>query len=227
MTTNLRTTTSTPTGNGASPPGRFELEPPPKGPARTRWPEITLGVMVVAIFALAGAWFYSSASDADAVLALRNPVDRGHIITNTDLVVVEVATEDQLNTLSREQASAIIGQIAMTDLSAGTLVSADLFAARASIAEGNGVVGLALDPGEYPTLALRPGDLVRVVETPRQGEPTGAEIVLVEVAEVVDVAAIGVQNQFFVSLSMTTAEADAVAAADSQDRVRLIQVAGD
>ena len=227
MTTNLRTPINTPTGSGASPSGRFELEPPPEGPARTRWPEITLGVMVVAVFALAGAWFYSSVSDADAVLALRNPVDRGQIITNNDLVVVEVATEDQLNTLSREQAPAIVGQIAMTDLSAGTLVSADLFASRAAIADGNGVVGLALDPGEYPTLALRPGDLVRVVETPRQGEATDAENVLVEVAEVVDVAVIGVQNQLFVSLSMTTAEADTVAAADSQDRVRLIQVAGD
>ena len=66
---------------------------------------------------------------------------------------------------------------------------------------------------------------MRIVETPKgaDGDP---EVVLVAAAEVVDVTPIGVQNQLFISVSMAAAEADTVVAAASQDRVRLVQVAG-
>ena len=227
MTSTFKTRPSTPSRNGSAPPGGFNLDPPASGPVRSRWPELSLGMLVVAVFALAGAWFYSNASETDAVLALRNPVERGAVITAEDLAVVEIASEDQLNLLASTQSGQVVGQIALTDLTSGTLITLELFAERAAIESGSGVVGLALDPGEFPTLSLRPGDVVRVVETPRQGDDATGDTVLVEIAEVVDVAPIGVQNQLFISLSMTTAEADAVAAAGSQDRVRLIQIAGD
>ncbi len=227
MTSTFKTRPSTPSRNGSAPPGGFNLDSPASGPVRSRWPELSLGMLVVAVFALAGAWFYSNASETDAVLALRNPVERGAVITAEDLAVVEIASEDQLNLLPSTQSGQVVGQIALTDLTSGTLITLELFAERAAIESGSGVVGLALDPGEFPTLSLRPGDVVRVVETPRQGDDATGETVLVETAEVVDVAPIGVQNQLFISLSMTTAEADAVAAAGSQDRVRLIQIAGD
>jgi len=226
MTTTLQTRTSASIRNSGSAVDRFDLDPPPGGSGRTRWPEISIGVLIVAVFALGGAWFYSNASSPEAVLALRQSIDRGHVITSGDLVVVDIATEEAINTLSRPLAGTILGQIALTDLSAGTLVNPDLFASQAAIASGDGVVGLALDPGEFPSLALRAGDLVRVVETPRQGEDAAGDTVLAEMAEVADVAPIGVQGQLFISLAMTTSEADAVAAAGSQDRVRLIQIAG-
>lgn len=211
----------------SAPPDQFDLNPPSTGTGNVRWPEMALGTLVVAVFALAGAWFYSSSSATEDLLALRTPVERGAVITRADLMVVQVASEDTLNTLGSTQAEQIVGQIAMTDLSAGTLATSDLFIDRASIETGSGIVGLALAPGQYPTLALRPGDVVRVVRTPRPGEDAADDLVLVVAAEVIDVTPIGVQNQLFISLAMPTAEADAVAAAGSQDRVRLIQIAGE
>ena len=88
------------------------------------------------------------------------------------------------------------------------------------------MVGLALDPGEYPTLSLRPGDRVRVVEVPGGSDTGHADVVLAAEAEIVDVTPIGVQHQLFVSLSVDTSEADAIARAGARDRVRLVQVAG-
>jgi len=212
--------------NGSLPPDRFDLEPPTGGSARSRWPELTLGVLVVAVFALAGAWFYSNASEADQVLALREPVERGAVIASSDLVIVEVATEDVVNALASDQSALVVGNIALTDLSVGTLMTSDLVVSRAPIAPGDGIVGLALSPGQFPTLSLRPGAVVRVVATPRQGDESVGQSLLVGSAEVVGVEPIGVQGQLFISLSMTTDEADAVSAAASQDRVRLIQVGG-
>ncbi len=140
-------------------------------------------------------------------------------------MVVDVASEQAINALPSDQSGLILGRSALVDLAPGTLVSSDLFAEQALIADGDGVVGLALDPGEYPTLTLAPGDRVRIVETPK-GTDAAAEVVLVADAEVIDVTPIGVQNQLFVSVSMAATEADAVVAAASQDRVRLVQVAG-
>ena len=181
--------------------------------------------MVVALFALVGTWFYSSTSDRQPVVAVRQPIERGQQVTAADFMVVEVASDQALNTVAGAQSAQILGRTALVDLEPGTLVSVGLFADQAQVAVGNGIVGLALDPGEYPTLTLAPGDSVRIVETPKgaDGDP---EVVLVAAAEVVDVTPIGVQNQLFISVSMAAAEADTVVAAASQDRVRLVQVAG-
>lgn len=223
MTTTLR---PKPSSNGSSPQTRFDLEPPSQGSARSKWPEITVGLLVVGLFALVGTWFYSSTSDREPVVAVRNAIERGQQVTAADLMVVDVASDQAINALPSEQSGQILGRTALVDLAPGTLVSSGLFADQALIEAGDGVVGLALDPGEYPTLTMRPGDRVRIVETPKGTTDGDTEVVLVADAEVIDVTPIGVQNQLFISVSMATTEADAVVAAASQDRVRLVQVAG-
>ena len=70
---------------------------------------------------------------------------------------------------------------------------------------------------------MRPGDRVRVVST---GGDDGQQV-LAESAEVIDVASIGVQSQLFVSVAVTTEQADAIAAASADDLIRLIQVGGE
>ncbi|MEM7093714.1 MAG: SAF domain-containing protein [Actinomycetota bacterium] len=221
MTTTLRShrNGTTPTHPEAS---TFGLEPPAGG-GRSRWPEVTVGMLIIGLFALAGGWLYSNAADVEPVLALRNDIERGRVVTTNDLRVVDIGSEGTVNLIPSSDAGRIVGQVALADLSAGTLATSDLFARAAQIAPGTGVVGLALDPGEYPTLSLRPGDIVRVVATSGIAE----QEVLVERAEIVDVAQIGVQNQLFVSLLMSTEGTDAVAAASADDRVRLIQVGGE
>lgn len=213
--------------NGSSRTTRFDLEPPAVSQRRSRWPELSVGLAVIGFFALIAAWFYSSSSDSVSVLALRSPVERGDVIESSDLMIVDISSEGRVSALGSEMVGTVVGNVALTDLSVGTLLTGDLFADRAAIASGEGVVGLALSPGEFPTLSLRPGDLVRVVETPRQADDAAGQTVLVEVGEVVDVRPIGVQGQLFVSLSVSTTEADAVSAAASQGRVRLIQVGED
>lgn len=224
MTTTLRDR-HRPSRNGSAPPGNLDIDLPTRGSTK-RGPELLVGLVIVAVFALAGTWFYANSTNPEGVLALRNPIDRGSVISADDLRVVQISSDDALNVLDRDEASAIVGQIALNDLSAGTLITVDHVAERAAIEPGDGVVGLALDPGEYPTLSLRPGDTVRVVEVPGLSESDAGDVVLAAQAEIIDVATIGVQNQLFVSLSVDTSEADAIARSGARDRVRLVQVAG-
>ena len=90
------TTTLRPHRNGTTPTApdapTFDLEPP-SGGGRSRWPEVTVGMLIIGLFALAGGWLYSNAADAEPVLSLRNDIERGHVITTNDLRVVEIGSE--------------------------------------------------------------------------------------------------------------------------------------
>jgi hypothetical protein len=155
-------------------------------------------------------------------------VERGQVIASGDLMVVYLATDDPITTLSSEAASGLAGLTAVADLEAGTILTSAHFVARSLLDSGEGVVGLALAPGEYPTPLLAPGDLVDVVATVG-GSPdpgvTSAEVV-VRSAEVFDVAELGTQGDRFVSLRMPAEAAAEVAGAAAADRVRLVLVAG-
>ncbi len=70
----------------------FDLRPPPG--ARSKIPELAVGVLVVVVFALVGLWLVTAATDGDAVLALRNPIARGEVVALEDLQVVNVSSDE-------------------------------------------------------------------------------------------------------------------------------------
>ncbi len=203
----------------------FDLRASQAGGGKGRVPEILVGTFLVAIFGLAGAWFYANSTQSTGYLALRNDVGRGQEITGDDVTIFEISTESPLRAVPRIAPESVVGKIALVDMAAGTLLTVDQLADAAQIPEGEGIVGLALSPGEYPTRSLRTGDIVRVVVMPQPGQDLSAAAVTVvsERATVVEVSQSG-GDGLFISLTLAADVADVVAAADSQDRVRLIQV---
>ena len=203
----------------------FDLAAAQSAKRRGRVPEILVGTFLVALFALAGAWFYSTSTRSTGYLALRQDVQRGEIIESGDLTVYDVSTDAPLLGIRTSETALVIGKVALSDMKIGTLITADHFADKAQIPDGSGIVGLELAPGEFPTLSLRPGDRVRVVIIPEANlvSEAGQIVVAADSVEVVEVVETGGRARF-ISLTMPTELADRVVAADSQDRVRLIQV---
>lgn len=206
-----------PSGNGqrASP---FRLEAPRR---RIQVPQLLIAVFLVAFSALVAVVLFSGASAREPVLALANPVSRGQVVAMEDLMVVYVASDDPIATMSSDDASSLVGLTAVADLPAGTILTSAHLASRSLIGDGEGVVGLALSPGEYPTFSLAPGDRVEIVVT----DGTGGGRVIAS-AEVFDVAELGVQGERFVSLRLPADLTAEVAAAAEADQVRLVLVAG-
>ena len=210
----------------------FDLRPPPG--ARSKFPEVAVGVLVVVVFALVGLWLVTAATDGDAVLALRNPIARGEVVALEDLQVVKVSSDDAIASVGEADAGEMVGRVALVDLPAGALVTPSQFAAIDALEVGEGQVGLELNAGELPSLRLLPGNTVTVVLTPsgsgavlEDGGAFNAGEILVEAAVVVEAAPVGIQGRQFVALAMSEQEATAVAVAASQGRVRLVQVARD
>ena len=213
-------------GNGSGPlAGTPRLEPPTR--QRGRLPELVIGLIVMVVFALGAVLWHSSTTEREAVLALVGDIERGDTIASTDLRVVYVASDDPIAHVRREESGDIVGRIAMTDLEAGTLVTRSQVADRVAIGAGEGVVGLALDPGQFPALGLLPGDRVNVVAaetiTPEDGEDVSSPV-LARGGEVFAVEDLGGQGRQFVSLRMSEDDANRVAAAAERGPVRLVLV---
>lgn len=206
-----------------------DLDAAPDVPGRRRIPELAAGILVIAVCALAALWWQASADQSTEVLAIRDSVGRGDVLTVDDLQVVGVSSVDQLATMAPAQAAAIVGRVARTDLAAGTLVNPELFSTGSLLEAGDALVGLSLDDGEYPSLRLAAGDVVTVVDTASvdsAGRPVAlGGAVMAERATVVEVESVGVQGRLLVTVQVSEADAVRVASAAAAQQVRLIQVA--
>ena len=213
----MATPTTTP------PPVADRAAPPIPAGRRLRVPQLTVGILLTGLMALAFLLWNATTVQRVPVVALAEAVVRGQILTVEDLQVVHVGTDDQLAVTPAEDATTLVGRAAVTDLPAGTLVVAEQLAAGATLVEGAGVVGLALSPGQYPTPRLRIGDLVNVLAV---ADHDGGRL-LVEAAEVVGVDPVGTQGQVFVSLQAGEEQAGEVATTAATGEVRLVLVARD
>ena len=142
-----------PSGNGQPGASPFRLEPPRR---RVQVSQLLIAVFLVAASALAAVVLFSQAAAREPILALANPVERGQVIASDDLMVVHVATDDPITSLSSEAAAGLVGLTAVADLERGTILTRAHFVSRSLLDAGEGVVGLALAPGEYPTPLLAP-----------------------------------------------------------------------
>lgn len=218
-------------GNGSSPaqtPLRVE---PPSG-RRARVPELVVGVALMVGFALAAVLWHMSSTEKQAALALAGPVSRGHVLEASDLRVVYLSSDDRIAHLRGSAASTVVGRVVLTDLPAGTLLTEGSVAPRVTIGVNEGVVGLALEPGQVPSAGLLPGDLVNVIAGPAEAAGPAATTVggqtsvLATRAAVYAVGDLGTQGRRFVSVKLAEGDANRVAAAAERGPVRLVLVAG-
>ena len=224
------TTRPTPTGPAAvSPNGHKRPQPPNLVPPkrRVRLPELAVGLLVTVAFSLGAVLWHLSSTGKVAALAVNSEVQRGTTIDAADVRTVYVSSDDQLARLT--DPSAVIGKVAAVDLPPGTLLTPSVVADAVALQPGDGVVGLALDPGQYPALGLAPGDHVTVV---RSGDAaiaaSGAgndktSAFIARDATVVEVEKLA-SDRKLVSIRAPQRDAEAVAAVAGSNTLRLVTV---
>ena len=171
MSTTSTTRAPAPAGGAPAPPAEVTLSP---ARARRRPLLIAAGVVAVCLGALVSVWAYTSSSTTVAVLAARQEVARGQVITAADVVTVRTSIDPALRTLPASATDQVVGQRAATDVFAGSLLTPEAVTPALVPPAGRSVVGLALSSAKMPAAILAPGDAVRVVSTPPEGAPAGA-----------------------------------------------------
>jgi Flp pilus assembly protein CpaB len=179
----------------------MRLEPPLTS-GRRRLPELVLGIFLVAGCALGAVLLAASGRERTPALVLGNDVARGDVIAADDLKTVYVGSDSTIAYLRSSEDDQVLGRVAVTDMKAGTILTAEQFAAPTEVlAIGDGAVGLAVEASEMPSVGLVPGDQVDVIAL---DETSGTGQVAVDNAQVVAIeelsAAAGESNRWWVTI---------------------------
>jgi hypothetical protein len=188
---------------------------------RVRVPQLAVGLLLAGGAALAFVLIHAAGVARTPVVALATDVARGQVVTAADLQLVHIATDDAVAVTAPDRLEGLVGRPVVADLAAGTLLTAELLSTSSPLLAGGGVVGLALQPGEYPSPQLMVGDQVTVIEVSDVAQQ------LVDAAEVIAIEPLATQGQRFVSLLTDEPAAADIAAAAATGQVRLVLIAPD
>ena len=132
-------------------------------------PEIALGVLLVGVFALGSVLWQTSRAKKEQLVVPSHDLARGVVIADRDLRPVDVNRGTGLDVVRWVDRASIVGQVALVDLPADAPVAPAMVGATPPPDPANRLVGLRLEPGDYPAADLHPGALVDVVAVPATG----------------------------------------------------------
>lgn len=209
-------------------------EPAPKPVRGRRKPaRFALALALIVLGTLATVWYVNTISQTTQVVAVAAPLERGTVIGQDDLTVVDLPDGPTvLATVPAADIEQMVGRYANVDLPAGSTLTPESVVDELNPAEGKSIVGVALSPAQMPIEALRAGDTVRIVETPvNQGDPPVEEPGTID-AVVISTTAPGANatgddvivtsDQTIVDVEVDTSEAAALAARAATGRVALV-----
>lgn len=134
-------------------------------PPRQRRPALAaLAVALIVGGALVAGLLAVRLDSREPVLAAAGDIEAGAVITEADLVEVQVAS-DGLSLITTEQAAQILGGdvYARVPIGAGVLIDQKMLTDTAPLADERAVVSVPLTATLTPVDELRSGDLVQVV----------------------------------------------------------------
>lgn len=156
---------------------------PPKT-RRSRVPQVLLAALLMVGGGLGGLILFRQYDQRTPAVIITAPVTHGQILTRDQLAITEVALDQNVATIA--VLSDAVGRIAAHDLTPGELVAPnDLIGEDRLVTANESVIGLLLEPGQYPTRKLAAGDLVDVFApgTESSGEALAAGLAVYDVVE--------------------------------------------
>lgn len=194
----------------------------PREPLRRHWGRVAGGVLAAVVGAWLFASIYVSADDRRDVLALATSVERLEPIERSDLKIVSLPSNAQVESVPASRVEELLGRVAGTDLAAGSLLAEGqlLPAGERLIGPNEAVVGLLVDPGDAPVSTMRRGAAVIVVARPAAGTTGEVEDVPGWLAEVSGEAASNGERA--VEVVVRRADAATVSAAAADRRVTIV-----
>nr|NLI49294.1 hypothetical protein [Propionibacterium sp.] len=204
--------------------------PPRTAPARAsrvrirrniRW--LTAGLLAMALGGL-GTWaLFAGATGTRPAIKVMRTVYRGQAIQANDLAVIALGRTTDVAAVAGGDLNRVVGQTAVTDLPAGSLLVERSFGAP-ELAAGLARVGLKVDAGRIPATALKPGARVLVVALPATGANPGTPPPSVE-ATLATTPTLGADGAYLVDVNVGLADAEQVARLGALKQVALVQKA--
>jgi hypothetical protein len=213
-------------GLNGSPP------PPALTPLRRRRRPalLALAVAMVVLGALGAAYLAMSLGQTSPVIAIAREVPWGQQITAADLVQARVAGDPALAPIPYGERDEVIGMVAVTTLTPGSLLTRDALTGQPLPPPGQQLVGVGVSAVQLPATSLRPGDdvlLVPVADPGGTGAPDAAGTTGTVEATVVRSGPPGTDGLRVVDVLVDAADGPDVAARAAAGLVAIVVVAGE
>jgi len=142
----------------------IELVGPASKQRGVQLPQLLVSLLIVGVVALLVLWWNSASTARTPVLALATDVEQGQVIGASDLAVVSVSSDTQINTTPPELMAEFVGTVARSDIAAGTLATGSLFQRTATLSPDEAFIGAVLSVNQFPP-GLATNDEVEVIIT--------------------------------------------------------------
>lgn len=136
------------------------------------------GALIVITSVVAALALYTRLGDRTEVLAVNRTILAGEVITDADLAVVSLASDDDLATVAASARSAVVGQYARVRLASGSLLVADSLQARPLVTDGRVLMSVEVPAGQVPVGLREQSRVVLVVTSPPTGGAPVAPILV-------------------------------------------------
>jgi hypothetical protein len=189
-------------------------------PRRRRRSRLLLaGVLLAILGAVGGVLVVGQVARRAAVVAVARPIAFGQTVSTLDLRSVLLPPDTELASVAWDHAGELVGQVAVTELRPGQLLTSDAVSPARPPAPGSAVVGVAVEAGRAPATPLAPRDRVLVIDA---GATAGAGTDAVVLRA--DPGSAG--GPMVVDLLIAAGDAPVVARLAAAGRVVLVLVAG-
>lgn len=188
---------------------------------------VTVAALLVVVCGLGFALLLSQAGDKTAVLTIGEPVAKGQVVEQSNLVSTQVS--GAAGAIETADSSTVVGKIAAVDLVAGQILNRDMVTSDPIPGKGKATVGLSLDPTRVPSSGLKSGSVVNVIAVPGgdnggAAEEMDAPQLLAEGAEVYAVDGASTEGGgLLVTLIVDSSDAARLAAYSTSNRVAVVE----
>ncbi|MDT0307273.1 SAF domain-containing protein [Streptomyces sp. DSM 44917] len=193
---------------------------------RRRVPHLLAGVLLVAGCTASGVLVAAQLGQREAVLVLAEPVTVGQEISAGDVREVSMAVDPGVEVIGAGALEEVEGRTAAYSLPAGTVLTSEVLGEPRVPPAGQAVSAIPLARGQFPP-GLQPGNTVRVVAAPAEGEGSeaGAPVAPSWTAVVTAVEGADERGEAVATLQMDADQAQAMAGWPAGE-LRLVIVAG-
>jgi hypothetical protein len=148
-----------------------ELRAPTRAqpPGRRRPAFVVAGIAMAVIGALATVWLVSSVGHRVDVVVMARDVPYGSTVSSGDLTTTAVSVDAGVATVPAAAAGDLVGQVATTNLTRGSLLTRGEVSPTGVIADDEVLVPMPLTAERVPAGGLQAGERLQVVDAPAAG----------------------------------------------------------
>lgn len=193
-------------------------------PVRTRRRPIIIaaGVALMAVAVVGMVSVIGGLRDTQDVLVLAKDINQGQSIGSADLKTARINSDAGLHVVLAGDLTQVVGKTVTSNLQAGTVLNPSALTGAVIPPDGKSVVGITLTADKLPGIPLQIGDIVKIVDTPREQDNSPVTAPVTTNAQVVAIRPVeGAAGQITIDVLVPKDEGNWVAARAATHRVAL------